>query len=68
MFVSQKSRAEVRAEAQAAPRLPTYVDGSEYDKAMTLFMSQRSRADVRAEAASFDRLRAGLLDLHGGRN
>jgi hypothetical protein len=68
MFVSQKSRAEVAAEAKAAPKLPAYVDGSEYERAMAMFMSQRSRAEVRAEAASFDRLRAGLLDLHGGRN
>jgi hypothetical protein len=68
MFVSQKSRAEVRAEAKAATQLPAYVDGSEYEKAMAMFMSQRSRAEVRAEAASFDRLRAGLLELHGGRN
>ncbi len=68
-FVSQKSRAEVIAEAKAAPKLPAYVDGSEYEKAMAMmFMSQRSRADVRAEAKSFDRLNAGLLDLHGGRN
>ena len=69
MFVSQKSRAEVIAEAKAATRLPAYVDGSEYEKAMQMFMSQRSRADVRAEAASVDRFsRANLLDLHGGRN
>lgn len=68
MFISQKSRAQVRAEAIAAPHLPAYVDGSEYEKAMAMFMSQRSRAEVRAEATSFDRLRAGLLELHGGRN
>jgi hypothetical protein len=68
MFVSQKSRAEVAAEAKAAPKLPAYVDGSEYELAMAMFMSQRSRAEVRAEAASVNRLRAGLLDLHGGRN
>jgi hypothetical protein len=67
-FVSQKSRADVAAEAKAAPKLPAYVDGSEYEKAMAMFMSQRSRAEVRAEAASFNRLHAGLLDLHGGRN
>jgi hypothetical protein len=67
-FMSQKSRAQVAAETQAAKQLPGYVDGSEYEQAMTMFMSQRSRAEVRAEAASFDRLRAGLFELHGGRN
>jgi hypothetical protein len=67
-FVSQKSRAQVAAETKAAPQLPAYVDGSEYERAMAMFMSQRSRAEVRTEAASFDRLRAGLFEQHGGRN
>jgi hypothetical protein len=68
MFVSQKSRAEVLAEAKTATHLPAYVDGSEYEKAMAMFMSQRTREEVRAEAKSFDHLRAALLDLQGGRN
>jgi hypothetical protein len=49
-------------------RLPRYIDGSAYEPASNRFASQESRAEVRPEAASFDRLRAGLLDLYGGRN
>jgi hypothetical protein len=49
-FMSTKSRADVIAELKAAPRLPAYVDGSDYEIARAMFMSGRSRDDVRAEA------------------
>jgi hypothetical protein len=49
-FMSTKSRAEVIAELKAAPRLPSYVDGSAYEMALSMFMSQRTSAEVRAEA------------------
>jgi hypothetical protein len=48
--MSTKSRAEVIAELKAAPRLPSYVDGSAYEVALAMFMSQRTSAEVRAEA------------------
>lgn len=49
-FMSTKSRAEVIAELKAAPRLPSYVDGSAYEVALAMFMSRRTSAEVRAEA------------------
>lgn len=68
-FESKRSAAEVRAEARAAQRLPSYIDGSAYEMAHAMFMSRKTRDEVRAEAANSPRPNsADLLVAHGGRN
>jgi hypothetical protein len=59
-----KSRAEVVAELKAAPRLPSFVDGSAYEMAHAMFMSGRSRDDVRAEARTARSQNADLDSIY----
>ena len=63
-FMSTKSRAEVIAELKAAPRLPSYVDGSAHEMALAMFMSNRSREEVRAEARMARSLNADLDSVY----
>jgi hypothetical protein len=63
-FISTKSRAEVIAELKAAPRLPSYVDGSAYETALAMFMSQRTSAEVRAEARLARNFNANLDSVY----
>lgn len=65
---SSRSRAEVIAEAASTPRLPGYVDGSDYEIAHAMFMSRKTREQVLAEASAAKRneFDAALRHLYGG--
>jgi hypothetical protein len=64
-----RTRAEVVAERDAAPRATSYVDGSEYEVAQTMFMSRLTRERVRADAVAATRMLGrtnALLAAQGG--
>lgn len=56
-----------RLDSTVGSRLPRYIDGSAYEQSANMSINEKSPAEARTEAASFDRLRAALSDLLGGR-